>query len=110
MSPAVRHPRSRTWPRALVLLLALLVAGPAAGLPAAPATTTAATTGTAEVTEYDVLGTSLRAAPCVHRPAAPPRPAPLPHPMPGAPAVRPGPAPSEPSYTPHVPRTVVLRC
>ncbi|MEU5765662.1 hypothetical protein [Streptomyces asoensis] len=109
MSPAARLPRSRTWPRALVLLLALLVAGPAAALPAAPATT-AATIGTAEVTEYDALGTSLRTAPCVHRPAAPARPAPLPHPVPVAPAARPGPAPSRPSYTPHVPRTVVLRC
>ncbi|MFF1446077.1 hypothetical protein [Streptomyces sp. NPDC058295] len=103
MSPAARLPRSRTWLRTLVLLLALLVPGAAAEISAAPV-------AAAELAEYDVLDTALRPAPCAHRPAAPPRPAALPAPAPGVPADPPRPAPHRPSYALHVLRTVVLRC
>ncbi|MER5196270.1 hypothetical protein ACWD3J_23905 [Streptomyces sp. NPDC002755] len=102
MSPTARLPRSRTWLRTLVLLLALLVPGAATEVAAAPVA--------AEVAEYDVLDTALRPAPCAHRPAALRRPAPLPDPAPGAPADRPRPAPHRPSYALHALRTVVLRC
>ncbi|MEU9270525.1 hypothetical protein AB0E04_34480 [Streptomyces sp. NPDC048251] len=100
MSPAARLPRSRTWLRTLVLLLALLVPGATAEVSATPV-------AAAELAEYDVLDTALRPAPCAHRPAAPLRPAALPAPAPGVPADPPRPAPHRPSYAL---RTVVLRC
>ncbi|MET8165143.1 hypothetical protein ABZT34_12950 [Streptomyces sp. NPDC005329] len=103
MSPAARLPRSRTWLRTLVLLLALLVPGAASEVFTAPVAT--------EFAEYDVLDTALRpAAPCAHRPAALRRPAPLPAPAPGVPADRPRRAPHRPSYALHALHTVVLRC
>ncbi|MFE7929136.1 hypothetical protein ACFU6S_10385 [Streptomyces sp. NPDC057456] len=104
MSPAARLPRSRTWLRTLVLLLALLVPGAATEVSTAPV-------AAADFAEYDVLDTALRpAAPCAHRPAALRRPAPLPAPAPGVPADRPRRAPHRPSYALHALRTVVLRC
>ncbi|KQX62522.1 MULTISPECIES: hypothetical protein [unclassified Streptomyces] len=105
MSPAARLPRSRTWLRTLVLLLALLVPGAAAEVSAAPVAAEIAA-----IAEYDVVDTALRPAPRAPRPAAPPRPAALPAPAPGVPADRPRPAPSRPSYALHALRTVVLRC
>lgn len=103
MSPAARLPRSRTWLRTLVLLLALLVPGSAAEVSAAPVTA-------AGITEYDVLDTALRPAPFAHRLATPRRAAPLASPAPVAPANRPDPAPLRPPYTLHILRVVVLRC
>ncbi|MEU9437895.1 hypothetical protein [Streptomyces sp. NPDC048252] len=103
MSPAARLPRSRTWLRTLVLLLALLVPGATAEVSATPV-------AAAELAEYDVLDTALRPAPCAHRPAAPLRPAALPAPAPGVPVDPPRPAPHRPSYALHALRTVVLRC
>ncbi|MCX5369504.1 hypothetical protein OG613_22460 [Streptomyces sp. NBC_00015] len=103
MSPAARLPRSHTWLRTLVLLLALLVPGAAAEVSATPV-------AAAELAEYDVLDTPLRPAPCAHRTAAPLRPAALPAPAPGVPADPPRPAPHRPSYALHALRTVVLRC
>lgn len=90
--------RSRAWLRVLVVLLALLMPGAAAELSPTPV-------AAADTVEYDVHDSALRPAPCVHRPAAPLRPAPLP-----APADRPLPAPPGLSYALHALRTVVLRC
>ncbi|OQR60796.1 hypothetical protein B6E66_28830 [Streptomyces maremycinicus] len=107
MSPTARRPRSLIRLRTLVLLLALLVPGAAAEIPAAPVV---AAVGTAETAEYDAFDTALRPAPCAHRPAAPLRPAALPVPVPGVPAERPRPAPHRPPYALRALRTVVLRC
>ncbi|WP_416978044.1 hypothetical protein [Streptomyces sp. T028] len=103
MSTAARLPRSRTWLRVLVLLLALSV-------PGAPAEFSAAPVVAGETIEYDAVDTALRPSPCAHRPAAPLRPAPRPAPAPGEPAPRPLPAPPGTPYAPHTLRTVVLRC
>ncbi|MER5749545.1 hypothetical protein [Streptomyces sp. NPDC002088] len=111
MSSSAPHLPSygRGWLRALVLLLALLVPGAHAEIHAAPAV--AASGGTVE---YDVvLDTALRppARAAAHRPAVPPRPAPLQDPAPEAAESRAGLAPVETSCAPHATlRTVVLRC
>ncbi|WP_405645832.1 hypothetical protein [Streptomyces sp. NBC_00019] len=98
---------TRTWLRAFVLLLALLVPGGHAGAHAANAVTPVA----GEVAEYDVLDTALRPpARAAHRPVVPLRPAPRPAPAPGVPAGRPLPAPPRPPYALHTLRSVVLRC
>ncbi|MER6733566.1 hypothetical protein [Streptomyces puniciscabiei] len=106
MSGTGSFPRSRTWLRVLVLLLALWVPGAHVQAEAAPALG-----ASAETFDHDVLDTLLRPpAPAVHRADAPERPAPLPDPAPARPAARPR------SGTPRVPyalpllRTVVLRC
>ncbi|MES5819037.1 hypothetical protein [Streptomyces sp. RG80] len=99
---------TRTWLRAFVLLLALLVPGAHAGAHAATAVTPLVS---AEFVEYDVLGTALRPpARSALRPAAPLRPAPHPRPASRVPAGPAFPAPPHPSYAPHTPRSVVLRC
>ncbi|WP_406124663.1 hypothetical protein [Streptomyces sp. NBC_00989] len=108
VSPARSLPRSRVWLRALVLLLALLVPGTHAEMRATPAASSAETT-----IEYDVLDptAALRPlSPAVHRPAAPLRPAPAPHPASPDPQARAFPAPPWPPYTLRALRTVVLRC
>ncbi|MEU6374005.1 hypothetical protein [Streptomyces sp. NPDC046909] len=97
---------TRTWLRAFVLLLALLVPGAHAGAHAATAVTPVVST---EITEYDVLDTALR--PAAQRPVAPLRPAPRVEPAPPiTPERTPLPAPPHPSYALHTLRTVVLRC
>ncbi|AVV41500.1 hypothetical protein PYK79_21345 [Streptomyces sp. ID05-04B] len=104
MTTARRRPGSHTWLRVLVVLLAVL--GPAA--PAQFAEFAAPPAAASETLEYDVPDTPLRTASCCHRPATPPRPAPLP---PGGPAPRP--LSSPPHHRPHLLtalRTVVLRC
>ncbi|WP_327718012.1 hypothetical protein OG381_23340 [Streptomyces sp. NBC_00490] len=98
---------TRTWLRAFVLLLALLVPGGHAGAPAATAVAPIA----GELAEYDVLDTALRPpARAAHRPVVPLRPAPRPAPAPAVPAGRPLPAPPRPPYALHTLRSVVLRC
>ncbi|MFF7447736.1 MULTISPECIES: hypothetical protein [unclassified Streptomyces] len=99
---------TRTWLRAFVLLLALLVPGGHAGAHAATAVAPAVS---AELVEYDVLDTALRPpARAAHRPVAPLGPAPRPAPAPGVPADRPLPVPPRPPYALPLLRTVVLRC
>ncbi|MFI9150710.1 hypothetical protein [Streptomyces sp. NPDC053367] len=96
----------RTWPRVLVLVLALLLGAPPAANLTAPAL---AVPG--EIVEYDLLDTALRPPHRVlHRPAAPARRAPARPRPPAVPARRPVPAAPLPSYGPDVLRTVVLRC
>ncbi|MFI6467314.1 hypothetical protein [Streptomyces sp. NPDC050538] len=107
MSPTRNLPRSHTWLRGLVLLLALLVPGTHAEMHAMPVAVASVET----TVEYDVLDTAaaLRpASPLVHRPTAPLRPAPVPAAR--APRVRSFPAPPSPPYTLRALRTVVLRC
>jgi hypothetical protein len=97
-------PRSRTWLRTLVLLLALLVPGTHAELHAAPPAAT-------EIVEYDALDAALRPpADALHRTVVALRPAPLPAPAPATPADRPLPAPPRPPHALHALRSVVLRC
>ncbi|WP_189263100.1 hypothetical protein [Streptomyces fuscichromogenes] len=109
---AGRRPRSGpAWPRALVLLLVLLLAGVPT---AAAALAAAAPTASAETAEHDALDTPLRPpARVVHRADVPQRPAPLPDAAPAGPAdrhrPRPATAPRPPYATPLL-RTVVLRC
>ncbi|KKD05506.1 hypothetical protein [Streptomyces sp. WM6386] len=98
---------TRTWLRAFVLLLALLVPGGHAGAHAALAVAPVA----GEAAEHDVVDTALRPpARAAHRPVVPLRPAPRPAPAPGVPAGRPLPAPPRPPYALHTLRSVVLRC
>ncbi|MGW0575526.1 hypothetical protein ACWD25_06040 [Streptomyces sp. NPDC002920] len=95
--------RGRTWPRVLVLLLALLI-------PGAPAEASAPPVVMAEITEYDVPDTALRPTSCAARAVAPLRPAPGRAPAPRVPADRHRPTPSGPPYALLARRTVVLRC
>ncbi|MER5524864.1 hypothetical protein ABT075_09670 [Streptomyces sp. NPDC002677] len=100
----------QTWLRALVLLLALLLAGAPTAAGALAATAPAAS---AETAEYDVLDTPLRLPTrAVHRADVPQRPAPLPDPAPADPADRHRPCPTapRPPYATPLLRTVVLRC
>ncbi|OIK05895.1 hypothetical protein [Streptomyces monashensis] len=114
MSRTPRRPRSRTWLRVLVLLLALWVPVAHAQAHAAPACAVSADTSEHhdghDVTDaLDGLDLLLRpTARAVHRADAPECPAPLPGPA--APARRPCPAASRAPYTTPLPRTVVLRC
>ncbi|WP_458244651.1 hypothetical protein [Streptomyces sp. MAI_2237] len=101
MTSARRRPHRRSWLRALVLLLALLVPREAWTVASAPPQAMSA--------EYDVSETAalpplLRS---LQRPAVPPRPAPLPPPAPAGPAA---PSRSLPARLPRLLRTVVLRC
>ncbi|MFF3336955.1 hypothetical protein ACFYWX_46990 [Streptomyces sp. NPDC002888] len=106
MSTARGLPRGRAWLRVLVVLLAVLVPGAHAEAPTAPV---GAAVG--ESVEYDALDTLLRPpSRHAHRSAAPLRPAPLPASPPGVLADLPLPAPPGPPYTPHILRSVVLRC
>ncbi|MFG2573680.1 hypothetical protein [Streptomyces sp. NPDC048481] len=103
------HPGSHAWLRVLVLLLALL----AAGAPSGPFAPPAAASGVAGFAagEHDVLDSALRPAPCVHRPAAPPRPASLPAPASATATRRPLLLPpTAPAGAVRCLRTVVLRC
>ncbi|MEV6506361.1 hypothetical protein [Streptomyces sp. NPDC051642] len=108
VSPAGHLARSRAWLRALVLLLALLVPGTHAEMRATPVASSSVET----TIEYDVLDTAAAAlrplSLAVHRPAAPPCPAP--GPATPAPRVRSFPAPPRSPYTLRALRTVVLRC
>ncbi|MEU9454644.1 hypothetical protein [Streptomyces sp. NPDC048277] len=114
-APGRPQPGRRAWPRALVLLLALLLTGaPTVALAGAASAASAAAAASAEVLEHDVLDTPLRPpARAVHRADVPQRPAPLPDPAPAGLAGRHRPRPTapRPSYaaTPLL-RTVVLRC
>ncbi|MEU6670608.1 hypothetical protein [Streptomyces sp. NPDC046727] len=107
MSRSRSTPRSRTWLRVLVLLLALWVPGAHLDAQAvAPDPVVAA-----ETAEHDVLDTPLRPpARTVHRADTPERPAPLPDPAPARPAGRPCPATPRVPYAMPLLRTVVLRC
>ncbi|MBE8471674.1 hypothetical protein [Streptomyces justiciae] len=97
---------TRTWLRAFVLLLALLVPAAPAGAHAATAVTPVVS---GEITEYDVLDTALR--PAARHSVAPLRPAPrVEPPSPVVPEGTPLPAPPHPSYRLLTLRTVVLRC
>ncbi|WP_329337321.1 hypothetical protein OG866_22790 [Streptomyces sp. NBC_00663] len=94
---------TRTWLRAFVLLLALLMPGAHTGAHAA------VPVAASEVAEYDVLDTVLR--PAAQHPVAPLRPAPRAEPpAPVVPERPPLPAPPRPSYAQLTLRTVVLRC
>ncbi|MBL1083379.1 hypothetical protein JK359_15530 [Streptomyces actinomycinicus] len=98
--------RGRTWPRVLVLLLALWVPGAHVQAQAAPAFAV-----TAQSAEHDVLDVLLRPpARTVHRADVPDRPAPLPRPAPGRPAARQRAGAPRLPYTAPLLRTVVLRC
>ncbi|MFI2202114.1 hypothetical protein ACH47Z_15345 [Streptomyces sp. NPDC020192] len=101
--------RSRTWPRVLVLLLALWVPAAHTQAQAAPAFGVAAGTFEHDATDAaDVLDPLVRPpAGAVHEADAPERPAPLPDPAPARPGIRA--CPAVPYATP-LPRTVVLRC
>ncbi|MET9734232.1 hypothetical protein ABZZ79_27385 [Streptomyces sp. NPDC006458] len=110
MSTTSRLARGRTWPRMLVLVLALLLGAP----PVTGGLTAPALAVPGESVEYDVLDTALRPpARSAHRPAAPTRPAAAPH-RPAAPRQGPGhplrPASPRPPYALRGLRTVVLRC
>ncbi|MGW2742878.1 hypothetical protein [Streptomyces sp. NPDC001450] len=107
MSGTPSLPRSRTWLRVLVLLLALWVPGAHLQAQAAPAPAVSA-----ETAEHDVLDTLLRPpARTLHQTDAPERTAPLPDPpTPVRPALRPCPAVPRPPYAVPLLRTVVLRC
>ncbi|MBX7552850.1 hypothetical protein [Streptomyces sp. NPDC004232] len=114
MSRTSRRPRSRTWLRVLVLLLALWVPVAHAQAHAAPVCAVSADTSEHhdghDVTDaLDGLDLLLRpAARAVHRADAPECPAPLPGPA--APARRPCPAALRAPYATPLLRTVVLRC
>ncbi|MFI2431807.1 hypothetical protein [Streptomyces sp. NPDC018693] len=100
MSTTRRRPNSLPWLRVLVLLLALLApGGHTYAVPAEPA-------GIA--IEYDAGDQALR--PTAHRPAAPLLPAPPPAPAPSPPWAPTHPTDDNPPQTPHILRTVVLRC
>ncbi|MDC0772421.1 hypothetical protein [Streptomyces sp. HD] len=110
MSTARHLPRSRTWLRILVLLLALLVPGAHAHAHAVPAA--AGVSGEAAA-EQDVLDTILRPPARTDRrtPVRLRLPAPPPQPAPGVAPARPAhTAPPRPPYVPEILRTVVLRC
>ncbi|MGW3203650.1 hypothetical protein [Streptomyces sp. NPDC001135] len=106
MSRTASRPRSRTWLRVLVLLLALCVPGVPAQAQAAPALGVSA-----ETFEHDPFDMLVRPpARAVHRADAPERPAPLSDPAPARPAARTCPAAPRVPYAPSPLRTVVLRC
>ncbi|MEV5800169.1 hypothetical protein [Streptomyces collinus] len=107
MSGTPGLPRTRTWLRVLVLLLALWVPGAHVQATTAPVPTVPA--GTAE---HDVLDSLLRPpARALHQPDAADRAAP-PTGAPGPARPAPEPRPAEPLPPSAVPllRTVVLRC
>ncbi|MER6030441.1 hypothetical protein [Streptomyces sp. NPDC001851] len=109
MSRTGNRPRSRTWLRVLVLLLALWVPGVHAQAQAAPALGVPAETFEHDGT--DVLDPLVRPpARVVHRADVPERPAPLADPAPARPAAPRCPAAPRVPYAPSLLRTVVLRC
>ncbi|MFC9506632.1 hypothetical protein [Streptomyces sp. NPDC057002] len=104
-----RGTRRTSWPRVLVLLLALLV--PGAHAEAHTGSTAAAVSGESTAVECDILDTVLRpSARAARRTAVPLRPAPLPAPGPAHTAPRPSPVPPGPPPAPRPPRSEVLRC
>ncbi|MFD4508344.1 hypothetical protein [Streptomyces sp. NPDC058457] len=110
--PTGRRPQpGPAWLRALVLLLALLLAGVPTAVEALAAAGPAVS---AETFEHDALDTPLRPpARAVHRADVPQRPAPLSDAArPAGPADphRPGPTAPRPPYATPLLRTVVLRC
>ncbi|MFI9250762.1 hypothetical protein [Streptomyces sp. NPDC053069] len=106
MSRTASRPRSRTWLRVLVLLLALWVPGVHAQVQAAPALGVSA-----ETFEHDVFDILVRPpARAVHLADVPERPAPLADPAPVRPTARTRPAAPRVAYPSSLPRTVVLRC
>ncbi|MER8219516.1 hypothetical protein ABTZ58_02730 [Streptomyces sp. NPDC094143] len=106
--PVPRGTRRHTWPRVLVLLLALLVPGAhtaAHAVPALPAVQEST------AVEYDAFDTVLRpAARSARRAAVPRRPAPFPGPAPACTARRHVPVPPDPPHDPRPLRSEVLRC
>ncbi|MFJ8466312.1 hypothetical protein [Streptomyces swartbergensis] len=106
--PAPRGTRRHTWPRVLVLLLALLVPGAHAEAHTGP---TATVSGESTVVECDVLDTAPRPpARGTRRTAVPLRPAPLPSPPPAHATPHPAPVPPGPRRDPRPLRSEVLRC
>ncbi|QWB24603.1 MULTISPECIES: hypothetical protein [Streptomyces] len=100
--------RRNSWPRVLVLLLALLLPGAHAEACTGPAV---AVSGEGTVVECDVLDTVLRpSARGARRAAVPPRPAPRPAPGPVYTAPRPVPVPPSPTHGSRHLRSEVLRC
>lgn len=106
VSRTARIPRSRTWLRVLVLLLAVWVPGAHVQALAAPAP--AASAGAAE---HDHTDTPLRPSARVCHPAgAPEHPASPAGPAPAPAAAAPRPAVPRPPGAVPLLRTVVLRC
>ncbi|MGW0473489.1 hypothetical protein [Streptomyces coeruleorubidus] len=106
--PATRGIRRHTWPRVLVLLLALLVPGAHAEAHTGP---TATVSGESTAVECDVLDTVPRPpARGTRRAAVPLRPTPLPSPGPVYAAPLPVPVPPGPRHDPRPLRSEVLRC
>ncbi|MFD5162642.1 hypothetical protein ACFWMJ_32055 [Streptomyces hawaiiensis] len=106
--PVPRGPRRHTWPRVLVLLLALLVPGAHAEAHTGP---TATVSGESTTVECDLLDTALRPpARGSRRAAARPAPAPLQGPGPASTARHPVPVPASPPHDPRPLRSEVLRC
>ncbi|MFF8233236.1 hypothetical protein [Streptomyces caelestis] len=106
--PFPRGTRRTTWPRVLVLLLALLVPGAHAEAHTGP---TAAVSGESTVVECDVLDTAPRPpARSARRTAVPLRPAALPGHGPALAAPHPAPVPPDPRHDPRPLRSEVLRC
>ncbi|MGI5426918.1 hypothetical protein [Streptomyces sp. CA-179760] len=103
-----RGTRRNSWPRVLVLLLALLLPGEHAEACTAPAATVS---GESTAVECDVLDTVLRpSGRAARRTVVPLRPAPLPAPWRAYTAPRPVPVPPGPPHDPRPPRSEVLRC
>ncbi|MFE6408995.1 hypothetical protein ACFVOR_18920 [Streptomyces sp. NPDC057837] len=103
-----RGTRRPTWPRVLVLLLALLVPGTHAAAHTVPAVPLA---GESTSAEFDAFDTVLRpAGRGARRAAAPLRPAPLRGPALACTARRPVPVPPAPPHDPRPLRSEVLRC
>ncbi|MFF9806946.1 hypothetical protein ACF1G5_17765 [Streptomyces coeruleorubidus] len=107
--PAPRGTRRQTWPRVLVLLLALLVPGAHAEAHTGP---TATVPGESAAVECDVFDTAPRPpARGARRAPVPLRPTPLPSPGPAYAAPLPAPVPpGGPRHDPRPLRPEVLRC
>ncbi|MFH9009203.1 hypothetical protein ACH4E5_38950 [Streptomyces afghaniensis] len=106
--PALRATRRSTWPRVLVLLLALLVPGAHAEAHAGP---TAVISAESTAVECDVLDTALRPpARGARRTAVPLRPTPLPSSGSAYTAPHPVRVPPGPRHDPRPLCSEVLRC
>ncbi|MEU6181960.1 hypothetical protein [Streptomyces coeruleorubidus] len=106
--PATRGTRRHTWPRVLVLLLALLVPGAHAEAHTGP---TATVSGESTAVECDIPDTAQRPpARGARRAAVPMRPTPLPSTGPEYGAPQPAPVPAGPRHDPRPLRSEVLRC
>ncbi|MGW3634424.1 hypothetical protein ACWD7F_30465 [Streptomyces sp. NPDC005122] len=116
MSPApprrAPHPRNRhAWMRVLALLVVAFLAAGAQAEALSAAAPAAVADASGHGAEPDVPDTALRPPGRPgHGRVTPPRPTPGTAPGHPDPASRPGPAAASPTATPHVPRSVVLRC